>query len=117
MHERKNISGVEEMDDKFCIVLTTTNSQDVTQQLIRYLLSNQLAACVQTLPINSHYIWEGEVCNDEEILLVIKTQSKLFEQVTEAIEQLHNYEVPQIVQVPITDGFNPYLQWIKANTN
>lgn len=117
MHERKNISGVEEMDDKFCIVLTTTNSQDVTQQLIRYLLSNQLAACVQTLPINSHYIWEGEVCNDEEILLVIKTQSKLFEQITEAIEQFHNYEVPQIVQVPITDGFNPYLQWIEANTN
>ncbi|WP_165313794.1 divalent-cation tolerance protein CutA [Vibrio ziniensis] len=104
------------MNDKFCIVLTTTNSQEVTQQLIRNLLSNQLAACIQTLPINSHYIWEGEVCNDEEILLVIKTQAHLFSQIEGVIEQIHNYEVPQLVQVPITDGFNPYLKWIEANT-
>ncbi len=104
------------MSNQFCIVLTTTNDEQIKQQLINSLLSNHLAACVQTMPINSHYVWCGEVCHDEEALLIIKTQVSLYAEVSETIVNYHNYDVPQIVQVPIVDGFNPYLAWIEANT-
>jgi len=105
------------MSHEFCIVLTTTNSKENKQQLIDHLLLKQLVACVQTMPIESHYIWQGEVCVDEEILIIMKTHKLHYVEVEKAIEQIHDYEVPQIVQVPIVDGFNPYLEWIKSVTN
>ncbi|MBL4239570.1 divalent-cation tolerance protein CutA [Vibrio fluvialis] len=100
----------------FCIVLTTTNRQENAQQITHSLLSKQLAACMQSMPIQSHYLWNGEVCCDSEILLIIKTRKACYAELEQEIEQLHCYEVPQIVQVPIVDGFNPYLAWIEQNT-
>ncbi|MCG6214036.1 divalent-cation tolerance protein CutA [Vibrio furnissii] len=100
----------------FCMVLTTTNRPENAQQITHSLLSKQLAACVQSMPIQSHYLWNGEVCCDAEILLIIKTRRACYADLEQEIAQLHCYEVPQIVQVPIVDGFNPYLTWIEKNT-
>ncbi|WP_342609877.1 divalent-cation tolerance protein CutA [Vibrio tritonius] len=100
----------------FCIVLTTTNKQENAQLMIQSLLEQKLAACIQTMPISSHYVWQGEVCRDDEVLLVIKTQLECYSDVEQTVAALHDYDVPQIVQVPITEGFHPYLAWIKQNT-
>jgi len=104
------------MRHEFCIVLTTTNSNEIKQKIVNQLLSERLAACVQTMPIDSHYVWQGEVCNDQEILMIIKTKKSHFSEVSRVIEQIHDYDVPQIVQVPIADGSNSYLSWIANST-
>ena len=104
------------MEHEFCVVLTTTNSKMVKQRLIDIILLNKLAACIQTVPIESYYVWEGEVCNDNEILLSIKTQTKHYKKLVDLIEKHHDYDVPQIIQIPIVEGFDPYLSWIKSNT-
>lgn len=101
---------------EFCIVLTTTNEETDTKTIIQTLLSKQLAACIQTMPINSHYVWKEKVCVDNETLLIIKTKRSLYDQVEQAIFDMHNYEVPQIVQLSIDNGLNPYLAWLDSTT-
>ncbi len=100
----------------YCIVLSTTGSETNRDEIIKGLLEAELVACIQTMKIESHYVWEGEICNDSEWLLVIKTRRDLYELVEEKIEKLHDYDVAQIVQVPIVDGFNPYLEWLREST-
>ncbi|MBD1559004.1 divalent-cation tolerance protein CutA [Vibrio sp. S9_S30] len=103
-------------DSEFCIVLSTVNNDMVKRKIVNSLLSERLSACIQVMPIESYYIWEGKVCQDEEQLLVIKTQSKLYKRVENTIRKLHNYEVPQVIQLPISSGLSDYLEWVKSNT-
>lgn len=104
------------MQQQFCMVLTTVNSESVKKTIIEQVLAQGLAACIQTFPIQSCYIWEGKVCEDEEQLLVIKTTTDCYPRLEETIVNHHNYEVPQVVQVPFSNGFQPYLNWIKEST-
>lgn len=99
----------------FAMVLTTVEPGK-EQGIIETLLDNKLAACIQTLPMNSHYVWQDKICHDDEVLLVIKTQRSLYTRVEQAIQQAHAYDVPQIVMLPFVNGFNPYLAWIEENT-
>lgn len=101
---------------EFCIALTTTNSQALTERIIDALLKERLAACIQTMSIESHYVWQEQVCRDNETLLVIKTTQSNYVEVEQKVVELHDYDTPQVVQVPIVDGFNPYLSWLEANT-
>lgn len=61
------------MKHDYCMVLSTTSNEKNRDQIIKGLLDAQLAACIQTMPIESHYVWKGEICTDNEWLLVIKT--------------------------------------------
>jgi periplasmic divalent cation tolerance protein len=101
---------------EYCIVLSTAGNEHNRQQIINGLLAGELAACIQTMPIHSHYVWQGNVCHEEEWLLVIKTRRDLYPDVESKIIELHDYDVPQVVQVPIIDGFNPYLTWLSQST-
>ncbi|WP_428776037.1 divalent-cation tolerance protein CutA [Vibrio sp.] len=104
------------MNQQYCVVLTTVNNPDVQQAIIDELLKNQLAACIQAVPIQSHYVWQDEVCADQETLLIIKTRPTCYQQLEQLIVRLHNYDTPQVLQLPVSDGFDPYLQWLKLNT-
>lgn len=104
------------MSGQYCIALTTTNNDNNKGEIIAALLSKGLAACIQTMPIESHYVWQGEVCSDNEILLIIKTKKACYAELEQVVAQLHNYDTPQIVQIPFVEGFNPYLAWIEENT-
>jgi len=104
------------MSGQFCITLTTTNNAANTKQIIDAVLNKGLAACIQTMPIQSHYVWKGEVCCDDEILLIMKTKKACYAELEQVIVEHHDYETPQVVQVPFTEGFNPYLSWIEENT-
>lgn len=104
------------MAAEYCVVLTTVNSDSVKKAVIEAVLEKNLAACIQCLPIESSYVWEGEICQDKEMLLIMKTTKANYPQLEQTICQQHNYEVPQVVQVPITDGFDPYLSWVGAST-
>jgi len=98
------------------MLLTTTVSRDEAQTLAKLLIDEKLAACVQLLPIESFYSWEGKTQNEAEILLLVKTRYALFEAAIARIKQLHSYSVPEIVALPFAAGFGGYLNWIDEVT-
>ncbi|HET7084473.1 MAG TPA: divalent-cation tolerance protein CutA [Rhizomicrobium sp.] len=100
----------------FGVMLTTTPSREEAQKIARLLIDERLAACVQLLPIESFYFWEGKTQNEAEVLLLIKTRAALFDQATARIKQVHSYTVPEIVALPFAAGFGGYLSWIDQVT-
>lgn len=97
----------------FGIVLVTAGSQAEADAIARTLISERLAACVSITPINSIYTWKNEVCSENEWQLTIKTDLSLFEALETKIREIHSYEVPEIIALPILAGSEPYLQWIR----
>ncbi len=102
------------MDD-YCVILTTAGSQAEAQALAAMLVTRRLAACVQITGISSYYTWKGAVTNEAEYLLLIKTAARLYPAVEAAIVENHSYEIPEIIQLPIQQGFERYLTWVEEN--
>lgn len=98
---------------EFVIVQTTTDSSDEVQRLAGAAVEQQLAACVQVSEIQSYYRWDGKVEQDQEYLLSLKTTAAAVYKIKALIAQQHSYDEPELVVVPITDGSQGYLQWIR----
>ena len=98
------------------VLLTTTPNREEAAKIAKLLIDEKLAACVQLLPIESFYFWEGKTQNEAEILLLVKTRSALFETAIARIKSVHSYSVPEIVAMPFTAGFAGYLDWIDTVT-
>ena len=99
------------------VVLVTAGNGDEALTIARTLVEEKLAACVQIIPrIRSIYRWKGEVCDEEEFLLIMKTRSALFPSLQDRIRKLHSYEVPEIVSFPIAAGLPEYLSWVIDST-
>lgn len=101
------------MKEKYCLVITTYAGEENGKKIIDTLLTERLAACVQVMPIQSYYHWQGEIANDDEKLLLIKTKSSLYTKVEKAIIAHHAYELPEVIQLPISAGFSGYLNWLE----
>lgn len=100
-----------------CVLLVTTNTADAAAALGRALVTEGLAACVNVVgPIRSIYRWQGEVCDDSEHLLVVKTRTGLVEAAAARIRSLHTYETPEIIALPIVAGSADYLAWLRDAT-
>jgi periplasmic divalent cation tolerance protein len=102
--------------DEFAIVITTSDSDELTRQIADRLLKDRLAACIQVQEIRSFYRWGGRVQNDAEQLILIKSRSADYEKIEAALAEVHTYDEPEIVQVPITAGSDGYLAWIISET-
>ncbi len=100
----------------YCMVLCACPADDHAEKLAGLLVEGKLAACVQIIPIRSFYAWKGEICRDEERLLLIKTRDSLYEDMEACITQNHPYEVPEIVMCKIEGGLERYLAWIDSVT-
>jgi periplasmic divalent cation tolerance protein len=101
---------------KYCIITTTTNSKRVAKSISKKLLQDGLVACAQHYTIDSEYMWKGELVEDRELVLQLKTKKSLFDRVEECIKSLHNYKVPQITMVSIKRASDDYLDWIDSST-
>lgn len=97
-------------------MIVTTATEVEARSLADQLVAEHLAACVQILPIQSIYCWQGAVHRDPEWQLLIKTRMALFEQVRDRLVALHSYEVPEIIALPIIAGSPAYLNWVKEQT-
>jgi periplasmic divalent cation tolerance protein len=104
------------MDNSYSIVLTTTNNLEEATKITEVLLSSKLAACVQIHQIKSYYTWQGKINIDDEQQLIIKCKTHDFEKIQLCIQENHSYEIPEIIQIPISDGLPAYLQWIDQVT-
>ena len=99
------------------VMLTTAPSREEAAKIAKLLIDEKLAACVQLLPIESFYVWQGKTQNEPETLLLIKTRTALFEQGMARIKDVHSYTVPEIVAMPFSAGFAGYLGWIDDVTD
>ena len=100
----------------FGTVTTTLANRAEARRIAQTLLAEKLAACVQLLDIESHYVWKSEAIAEPEVMLIAKTPAALFEAVIARIRALHPYELPEIVAQSFAAGFTPYLDWIEKNT-
>ncbi|MDA7417041.1 divalent-cation tolerance protein CutA [Xenophilus arseniciresistens] len=102
--------------DTACIVLTTAGTEDEADQLASAIVEARLAACVQIQRVRSLYRWQGEVRNEPEWQLCIKTRTGRYAALEALIRERHSYETPEIVQLPITAGSADYLRWVAQET-
>jgi periplasmic divalent cation tolerance protein len=103
------------MTDKI-VIFSTAGSETDAGNIAHTLVQLRLAACVNIIPrIASVYRWEGRVDRAEEWLLLIKTTKASFAAVRDAIKELHSYEVPECIAVPIESGSEDYLKWIERS--
>ena len=107
----------EQVSERAIVVLATAPATAPCDELANALVEARLAACVQRIPgVQSTYMWEGKVENDQEVLLLIKTTADRFEALMEKIVAWHPYDVPQVVACEITHGFPEYLHWVLEQT-
>ena len=98
------------------VVLATFPDPATAAKILDGLLENRLAACVQTLPIQSAYRWKGAVNRESEVLALVKTKRSLYPEVEKFIKAAHPYETPEIILLPIAAGLPAYLQWLDNET-
>lgn len=104
------------MSEKCILVFCTCPEDVVAAKIATTLVSEKLAACVNRFPrVVSTFWWKGEVQSDTESLLLIKTVDRLLEPLSKRIQDLHPYELPEVIKVAIDGGSERYLEWIGQN--
>ena len=93
-------------------IMTTTDSRDEARSIAAALVERKLAACAQISSIQSYYTWAGEVQDDDEFRVLIKTTEDRYADVEAAILELHSYDLPAIVAFDITHAYGPYADWV-----
>ncbi len=95
------------------VVITTVGTEEQANLLAEELVARRQACCVNIIPVHrSVYRWKGEICDDSEFLLVIKTIDEEYEVVEATIQELHSYELPEILAFSIARGEAAFLSWI-----
>jgi periplasmic divalent cation tolerance protein len=97
------------------VVLITTGSREEAHKIGERLVSKKKAACVNILPdVDSLFRWKGKIESARESLLVVKTRANLLPDVIDLVKEIHSYEVPEIITLPIAGGSEDYLRWLDS---
>jgi len=100
------------------VALSTVATAEDAERIARSLVERRVAACVNVVPgVVSVYRWKGEVCRDEERLLIVKTRAEKLPALREALLALHPYELPELVVLPVVAGHEPYLAWVDESVS
>ena len=95
------------------LVLVTAPDAEVARELARSLVEARLAACVNVVPgLRSIYRWKGEVLQDDEVLMVLKTTAARYPRLEARLRELHPYDCPEVIALPIEAGHPPYVDWV-----
>jgi periplasmic divalent cation tolerance protein len=98
------------------VVVFSTTPRQGGDAIARVLITEHLAACINILEVRSLFRWEGEMNDEPEDLMVIKTMAENVEDLVMRIRQLHPYDLPEIIALPLKGGYPPYLEWIRQET-
>lgn len=97
----------------YITVYTTVSSTEEAKKISCGLVETKLAYCVNTIPsIQSTYLWDGKLCVDDELLLIIKTKEEKFLMLKDWILKNHSYDIPEVIALPIVKGSSDYLKCI-----
>ena len=97
----------------YLIIYVTAPDEETAAGIARALVEEKLVACAGIVPgVRSIYRWKGAVEDQQEVLIMAKTGKELFERVEARVKEMHPYEVPEIVAVPLTCGSHEYLEWL-----
>ena len=96
---------------EFVVVLCTAPVGG-SERMARALVEERLAACVNVSQVRSYFVWEGKFSAEQEELMIIKTERRMVEALKKRILDLHSYQVPEIIVIPVKEGYEPYLNWV-----
>ena len=103
--------------EDFAVVLATAPDMDLARRLAKAALEAKLAACANIVPaVESHYWWKGKLESSDEVLLIFKTRQQLLPKLERAVREIHPYDTPEFVALPLTTGSRKYLAWLTDNT-
>jgi len=95
------------------VVFITTTDKEEAVKIVRCLLKEKLIACANIFgPVSSLFWWEGKIDEASEFLVFMKSRENLFEKLTRRVKELHSYQVPEIIALPIEKGLPSYLDWL-----
>lgn len=99
------------------VIYCTVPSKKLAKDITKVLMKHKLAACVSMIDnVKSVFSWDGEICEEKEILMMIKTRRANYGKVKLVIEDMHSYTVPEIIALPIVDCSEDYLKWLVKET-
>ncbi len=100
------------------VVFITTSNNEEAARIAHALVEARLAGCANIVGgIRSIYRWEDRIEDEPEVLIVVKTRRKLFEGLSRKVKELHSYRVPEIIAIPVVEGSEDYLKWLKEVTD
>ncbi len=100
------------------VVFITAPSESLAVTIARSLVEARLAACANIIKdIRSIYTWQGKVEDDTETLMIVKTRQELFDKLKSKVKELHSYDLPEIIALPIIAGSDGYLKWLRESTS
>ena len=99
----------------YLIVFMTAPNREEAVKIVRTLLEERLIACANIIDsVSSFFWWQGKIEDEKEVLVIMKSHEKLFKKLSERVTELHSYDVPEILALPIVDGSSSYLDWMKS---
>lgn len=99
------------------LVFTTLPSADKAAEIAKLLVDEKLVACANLLPaVRSIYRWQGKLHDENEVLVLLKTRAEQLERLKLRLLEVHPYEVPEVLAIPIESGYQPYLEWLAGET-
>ena len=99
------------------VVIVTAPSEDLAVTIARALVETRLAACANIIKgVRSIYMWQGKAEDAAEVFMIVKTRRELFDKLKSKVKELHSYEVPEIIALPIIAGSDDYLKWLREST-
>ena len=101
----------------YCMMIVTFADEAEAEAVTEKLFSRKLVACAQFQDVKSRYVWKGELVKDTEVLAFFKTKTGLYDEAEALIREMHSYEVPEIICLPVEKGLAEYLAWIDENTD
>lgn len=100
------------------VVLITASSEKEAQKIGNKLIKENLVACANIIPgIQSIFKWKRDVCQEEELLLILKSKMDKLDDIITMVKRMHSYQVPEIIALPIVGGAEDYLQWMEESIN
>jgi periplasmic divalent cation tolerance protein len=102
----------------YAFVYITTSGKEESRNIGKTLVEEKLAACVNIIPsIESIYLWKGRIEEDEESLLIVKTKADNIDKIIKRVKEIHSYETPAILAIPILEGSKDYLDYLDSEMN
>jgi len=106
---------VKVLERTYIIILVTAASRQEAERIAQELLEAKLIACANIIDsVSSIFRWSGKIEKAEECLVLMKSRRELFEEITRKVKELHSYEVPEILAIPLVDGSKAYFEWMES---